>query len=279
MYKTILVHADLSAHAPARIRWAAELARSHRAHLVGAAMVGISRTVLPHSDHLRPGSLEASYFEPLADNARRALSRFTRIASAAQVSCEERLVSDLADDGLARQARSADLVVLSQDDPDDARTTMGTPLPEYVILNSARPVLLVPRTDPAPTSASRMLLAWNGSKEASRAMEAALPLLERASAVMVVALASPDRRDQEAEFIADQSELAGFLHRHNVPAHFCVRKRHADSGRDLLALCHELDCSLLVMGYFGHSRFHELFLGGATRTILAEATMPVLMAH
>jgi len=279
MYKTILVHADLSAHAPARVRWAATLAQAHGAHLVGAAMLGVSRTVLPRGCHWQPGTLEASYFEPLAENARHALSRFTDIASEYQVSCETRLVCDLPDDGLARQSRSADLVVISQDDPDEATPGVGTRLPEYVILNSARPVLLVPRSDPAPVIATRILVGWNASQEASRALAAALPLLQRAMSVMVVALIRPDRSEHGAQFAADQSELSGFLHRHRVPAHFCTREERHGSGRDLLALAQELDCGMLVMGCFGHTRFHELCVGGASRTILAEAALPVLLAH
>lgn len=279
MYKTILVHADSSIHAPARMRWAASLARAHGAHLIGAAMLGVSRTVLPHGYHAHPGSLEASYFEPLADTARRSLAAFSAIAGAARVRCEERLVCDLADDGLARQARFADLVVISQDDPAEAMPNAGTRLPEYVILNSARPVLVLPHSDTAPTAASRILVAWNASKEASNAMAAALPLLERADMVMVGALTRPGRQDQAAEYLADQSALTGFLRRHHVPVHFCTREQRADSGRDLMRLARELRCDLLVMGCFGHSRFHALCLGGATRTILAEAAMPVLMAH
>ncbi|AWL07000.1 universal stress protein [Massilia oculi] len=279
MYKTILVHADLSVHAPARMRWAATLAHAHGAHLVGAAMLGVSRTILPHGCRWQPGSLEASYFEPLADSARSALSRFSAIAGEAAVSCEARLVCDTADDGLARQARSADLVVISQDDPDESAPGMGTRLPEYVILNSARPVLVVPRTDPAPALAPRILVGWDGSKEASGALAAALPLLQRALAVVVVGLTLPQRGGQDAWFEADQQELSGFLHRHGVSAHFCTREERHGSGRDLLALAQEMDCGLLVMGCFGHSRFHELCVGGATRTILADATLPVLLAH
>jgi nucleotide-binding universal stress UspA family protein len=259
------------------MRWAATLAHAHGAHLVGAAMLGVSRTILPHGCRWQSGSIEASYFEPLADNARSAMSHFTAIAGEAEVSCESRLVFDLADDGLARQARSADLVVISQDDPDETLPGTGTRLPEYVILNSARPVLVVPRTDPAPTLAPRILVGWDGSKEASGALVAAMPLLQRAPAVMVVGLTLPQRSEDVPWFTVDQSELSGFLHRHGVPAHFCTREQRHGSGRDLLALAQELDCGLLVMGCF--SRFHELCVGGATRTILAEATLPVLLAH
>lgn len=279
MYKTIVVHADLSTHAPARMRWAADLARAHGAHLVGAAMLGVSRTIFPDGCHWQPGSLEASYFEPLADQARHALARLTAIAAEAAVPCETRLVCDLADDGLARQARSADLVVIGQHDPDQSSPGTGTPLPEYVILNSARPVLMVPRTGPPPVHAQRILVGWNGSKEASAALAGAVPLLQHALAVMVVEFIRPRRSARDAGIAAEQAELSGFLQRHGIRARFCTREQHRDTGRDLLALAQEMDCGLLVMGCFGHSRFQELCVGGATRTVLAEATLPVLLAH
>ena len=80
-YKTVLVHADLSRHAPARIHAAALLAHEHGAHLTGAAMRGVSRAICPNGYHQRPGTLSAACFDPLAENARQALQRFEAIAS------------------------------------------------------------------------------------------------------------------------------------------------------------------------------------------------------
>ena len=163
MFKTILVHVDLSSHAPARMRYAAALAHAHGARLVGAAMLGVSRVVFPNGYDSEPGTLSASYFEPLAENARRALCRFEEIACQAQVPHDARLVCDQADDGLALLARFADLVVISQDDPAESMPDMAVELQEYVILNSARPVLLVPRSDPPPPGKHKVLVGWNGS--------------------------------------------------------------------------------------------------------------------
>ena len=129
MLKTILVHADLSVHAPARMHYAAALARAHGARLVGAAMLGVSRVIFPNGYDLIPGTLGASYFDPLAEHARQALSRFEAIAREAQVPHDSRFVCDQADDGLARLARFADLVVLSQDDPAESMPDMAIQLP------------------------------------------------------------------------------------------------------------------------------------------------------
>lgn len=276
-YQTILVHVDQSRHAPARMRYAAALAHAHGARLVGAAMFGVSRDVFPHGYDAQPGTLCADVFQPLADNARRALAGFETIASECQAEHETRFVCDGADEGLALLARFADLVVISQDDPDESLPAMGTRLPEFVILNSARPVLVVPRSDPPPCVDPRILLAWDGSKEAAAAMSAAIPLLRRAAQVTVALLAAPAASGHDVR--ADQPELLRFLARHHVTPDIVMRPPHHDSGHQLLALAAELGCGLLVMGCYGHSRFRELCLGGASRTVLGDAAIPLLLAH
>lgn len=276
-YQTILVHVDQSVHAPARMRYAAALAHVHGAHLVGAAMFGVSRDVFPHGYEVEPATLAASVFQPLADNARRALAGFESIARDRHVAYEARFVCDAADQGLALQARFADLVVISQDDPDESLPNMATRLPEFVILNCARPVLVLPHADPDPYHNPKVLLAWDGSKEASSAMRASIPLLCHAGPVTLAALAGAGLTEED--FHAQQPELLRFLARHHVRPRVLLREMQHDSGQELLALASELGCGLLVMGCYGHSRFRELCLGGASRTVLAESSIPLLLAH
>jgi nucleotide-binding universal stress UspA family protein len=281
--QSILVHADLSRHAPARIHAAALLAREHGAHLLGAAMMGVSRAIFPDGYQARPGTLSAACFDPLAQNARLALARFEAIASERGVPHETRLVPDEADDGLAMLSRFADLVVVSQDDPAESVSDHVLRMPDYVILNSPRPVLVIPYgVDPPETGvARRILLGWDGSREAAAAMGAAVPLLRRADAVTVTMLSGPALAP--AECAAQQEELLGFLGRHRVNAAVLVRDCVADYGGDtghaLLSVADELDADLLVMGCYGHSRLRELCLGGASRTVLAEARIPALLVH
>jgi len=277
MFNTILVHVDLSSHAPARMRYAASLAQDHHAHLVGAAMFGVARSIFPVGYAPRPGTLEASYFDPLEQNARRALAQFEEIATQARVAHETRFVCDRADDGLARQARFADLLVISQDDPDEALPDLAVHLPEYVILNSARPVLVVPRADPPAAAGGDVLLAWDGSKEASRAMSAALPLLREASTVTIAALTGPNLAADEVRNA--QPDLLQFLGRHGIAPRVLIRDPQRDAGHELLEVAAELGCGVLVMGCYGHGKLRELCLGGASRTVLAEARIPVLLAH
>jgi nucleotide-binding universal stress UspA family protein len=277
--QSILVHADLSRHAPARIHAAAQLAREHGAHLLGAAMMGVPRAIFPDGYQERAGSLSAECFEPLAENARQALARFEAIASERRVPYDTRLVPDEPNDGLALLSRFADLVVVSQDDPDESASGHVLRIPDYVILNSARPVLVIPRGDapPGDAFARRVLVAWDGSREAAAALGAAVPLLRRADAVTVAMLSGPGLAP--ADCVSQQADLSGFLARHRVNAAILVREHAGDTGRALLSVADELDAGLLVMGCYGHSRLRELCLGGASRTVLAETRIPTLLAH
>ena len=274
-YKTILVHVDGSRHAAARIRLAAVLARAHDAVLLGAAFTGVSRAVFPTGFDLKPDTLAADCFGALAENCRRALADFEAIAQQAGVAHEARAVCDQPDDGLARLACFADLVVVSQDDPDEAPAGSVVRIPDYVVLHCARPVLVVPRSDATTAPPQRILLAWDGSKQASFALGAALPLLARAAAVTVADLAGPESRDSATEL----ADVQAWLARHGVRADALLRAGGHEPGAALLALARERGCDLLVMGCYGHSRLHELCLGGASRSVLADASIPVLFGH
>lgn len=275
-YKTILVHADLSRHAPERLRQAARLAGGHDAHLMGVAATGVSRAVFPRGYQAHAGSLEASYFEPLRDSAAQALDLVDTVARDVGVSQETRLVWDLASDALARMARFADLVVVSQYDPDEALTEPGWRIPEYVAITSARPVLVIPCAS-APEPGRHVLVAWNGSRESSAALQAALPLMRRAARVRIVSFRSPD----DADLLDDrwQADLAAYLARHGVEADIVALDQDIDHGHALLAMAVAEAVDLIVMGCYGHSQFRELFLGGVTRTVLRDTTVPVLIAR
>jgi nucleotide-binding universal stress UspA family protein len=276
-YKTMVVHVDRSRHAAARIRLAAELARTYGAHLIGVAAIGVSREVFPHGYRAQPGSLEAAYFDPLQRAANEALEQFAGIAASEGVTHEGRLVWDMCSEALARQARFSDLAIVNQDDLAGGVADSVGRIPEYVAFTSARPVLVVPCAPVACEPGRHVLVAWNGSKEASAALVAALPMLRRAVRVSVVSFRYPDEATQCDTH--DREDLVAFLSRHDIRAEVMVFERHIDCGHALLTLAEQDGYDLLVMGCYGHSRFRELFLGGVTRTVLHRARMPVLLAR
>lgn len=277
-YKTILVHVDQSRHAAARIRFAATLARDHGAHLIGAAMTGLPRYVFPDGAWPIPETLAASCFAPLYDKADQALNQFAEIAAGYRISHEKRLVTDQDADALVLLARFCDLLVITQDDPHEALPGQVARLPEYVALNATAPVLLVPLDWTAAAAPTHALVAWNGSAPAARAVHAALPLLRRAASVHLASFCAPTDPMPENS-AAEQVQLAASLARHDVQVQQCLREKDVDAGHAILALADETGCDLIVMGCYGHARFREMLLGGASRTMLRAATVPILMVH
>ncbi len=276
-YRTILVHADNAANAEARLRLAAELARREEAHLVGAAMSGVPRFISSGRALDPAGTLMAGYLSHAASRTDQALALFARVADSTGVaSFEPRRRDEDEYSGLCLQARYADLVVLGQGNP-DARdeSALLADLPEHVILNSGKPVLLVPYAGRFATVAERPLIAWNGSVEAARAVAGAIPLLRRARSATVAVL-NPDSGGHGGQPGAD---IAQFLARHGVQVEVMTSPTPIDVGNAILSLAATIGADLLVMGCYGHSRLRERMLGGASHTVLATMTLPVLMAH
>ena len=173
-------------------------------------------------------------------------------------------------DEVARRGRLADLVLL-------AGTSLSedggfAPAIEAAIFETGRPLLMVPETP--PEALGRVVaVAWDGTMEAARAVNAALPLLARAEKVFVLTA------DMEKAH-AKPSEIADYLAEHGVAAQtWAFMPGDGPLGEVLLAEAGESGADMLVMGAYGHSRLREMVLGGVTHSVTATATIPVLMAH
>lgn len=276
-YKTILVHADSSRHADERVRVAARLALAEGAHLVGTAMTGISRFLYQDSSIDLTRTVVAMHMDALYQRAGESLARFEALAAEAGVpTCERRLVDDEPEGGLALQSRYADLVVVSQTDPDDQSARLTPRLPEYVMFNSARPVLVVPYAGTFERLGDNVLVAWDASMEATRAVTNAIPLLKRARHV-TIAVFNPNPFDAHGE--QPGADIALYLARHGVNIEVSLQQTGIDVGNALLSMAADRNADLIVMGGYGHARLRELLLGGATETVLRTMTVPVLMSH
>jgi nucleotide-binding universal stress UspA family protein len=188
-YKDLLVHVDESRGCARRVELAVELAAAHDAHLTGVTIVSEPSPASFVHPYLPP-DLTATLQQELRARADAALARFAEVARRNQIAFETRvdrvLYTDIAE-ALATNARYADLVILGQFDPDDPAAGPRY-LPEQVVLGCGRPALVVPYIGPAPTFGERAIVAWDASREAARAVNDALPLLERAKAVSVVSV-------------------------------------------------------------------------------------------
>ncbi len=285
-YRTVLVHVDDTPRAAVRIRAAAALARAAGGHLVGAALTGVSRLLYQPGPGADPDPTLALHLGFLRERAQLALDAFAREAAAAAVpSFEARLIDDEAGAGIALQARAADLVVLGQAEPGAGQPPAMADFPAYVVLHAGRPVLLLPYAGPAPRLDGKVLLAWDGGREAARALQLALPLLRRAASVRVAVFEPGAASRTLADALA--ADPLPLLARHGVAAELSVHavggkrgpQRRHEVGDALLSLATDLPADLLVMGAYGHSRMRATILGGVTRTVFDSMTIPVLMAH
>jgi nucleotide-binding universal stress UspA family protein len=277
-FKTILVHVDQSEHNAARVRIAAKIAIAENAHLVGAAMPGISRFIYQDRAIDLNRTVVSTHVDALREGATKALNEFETIAGQMGVlSCEMRLVIDEPEAGLCLQARYSDLVVVGQADPEESTSRVIADLPEFVVLNCARPVLIVPYAGKFETVGSNVLVAWDGSMEATRAVTNAIPLLKHAKNVAVVLFNTSKRSDVHGE--QPGADIALFLARHDIKVEVLQQRTNIDIGNALLSLTVDHSSDMIVMGCYGHTRFREVLLGGVTMTILKTMTVPVMMSH
>lgn len=186
-------------------------------------------------------------------------------------------VATLADVGrpLSQAARFADLCVVSLPYRDTSGNEENLIL-EAMMFDAACPTLVMPDVEPVPVP-SRIVIGWNESAEALRAIRSAMPLLIAATEVHIAIIDPP-------EHAADRSDpggaLAVMLSRHGVNCDIQVMSRSgARVSERLQRHVTETDSDMLVMGGYGHSRFREAILGGATREMLEHAKVPVFMAH
>jgi nucleotide-binding universal stress UspA family protein len=286
-FKDILVALDSAPAARGRIELAAALAERFGAHLIGLhAALGAEaprrRGYFDYFDHSLLDPLYREYREKLEAEAERARALFEEIASRHGVSAEWRTASGYPSEITALSGRYVDLIVLGQLDPDDPQAMLFRPLPEEVALGVGRPILVVPYAGSWKEIGRRVLVGWDASREATRAVNDAMPLLAGAQMVTILAI---DPADGPVDHGAGHGEVPGadialHLARHGVRATTeATVSAGIGAGNALLSRASDLEADLLVMGAYGHSRVRELLLGGATRTVLESMTLPVLMAH
>jgi nucleotide-binding universal stress UspA family protein len=178
---------------------------------------------------------------------------------------------------VAQRARFADLVVLAQPYGPE-RGSEAEAVLEAALYDGMAPVLVLPTgVTPDARAPRRIVVAWNQSREAMIAVRAALPMLKEADLVNIVVI---DPSSHGSERSDPGGALCQMLVRHGVKAEVSVLARTLPRVSDVLVRhLADMDADLLVMGAYGHSRFRQAILGGATRDMLELAKIPVLLAH
>ncbi|HYL90743.1 MAG TPA: universal stress protein [Burkholderiales bacterium] len=276
-YKTIVVHLDAAARRAERLEIACTLAAGFDAHLVG--LFALASLPVPFAFGGNAGTVLASEQSWREKAAAEAQHEFERVVARHGVKAEWRDAPEDAVAAVRLSARYADLVVVGQDDGEASlrEARIAERFAEEVVLTAGRPVLLVPYVGHFSTIGARVLVAWNAGQDAARALSDALPLLQRARSVEVVAF------DPEPSATGHGPRpgagIALYLARHGVQATAAQQHASIDVGNQILSRAADSDADLIVMGAYGHSRARELVLGGATRTVLESMTVPVLMSH
>ncbi len=275
MIKDIIVNLGLGEHDPAGA-FAVSIAEEFEAHLLGVAFA--YEPIIPGSvmGGIPPEFIE-SQREESNKTAKDAVARFEQLAKREGISYETRIVSASiagASDQLAHMGRRFDLVVVGQ-------AAQDKPMPEEVVdegvlFESGRPVIFVPFIQRAGLKLDRVLIAWDGSRAATRAIGDAMPFLEKAKQVEVLIVGSKPPKSDETP----GADLGQHLARHGIKT--TVKRITApDIDVQSAILSHAADSAaeLIVMGGYGHSRLREFVLGGVTRGLLESMTVPVLMSH
>lgn len=272
----LLVHLDASPQAAQRLEAACRLGQVHGAAVSGLYAVTPSFVALPFAPEVGPGV--AAALREIDDELRtRARAAFDRVLAKPGMQAAWAEVSDDPMMGVfAQQALYADLLVLGQHDPASTPAS-GVPVDfaESVMVASGKPALILPYIGTPATVGDTMVLAWKPTREAARAVSAALPLLQRARRVHVLSWSGVDEAVN-----GQRLDLDGYLQLHGVAATWHREAAEPELlGELLLSRAFDLEADLLVMGCYGHSRAREWVLGGTSRTVLQSMTLPVLMAH
>ena len=276
-YKDILVHVDSTPASAVRLGLGLDLARRFGARLSGLH-------VIPDPDvppYFKPSAVER-IAEIYRENAREAavlaeahFRETTRDIDT--VTAWQTVEGDMAR-VLAERARFADLVLLGQYDTENPPTISAFLLPEKVVIDAGTPILVVPTRGTFDGIGRHVLVTWDGSREAARALRDAMPLLKAAEQVSLLAI-DPDRQGH-VHPDANAAEVAAHLARHGVSTEPMELPSGDKSVTDiLLAQIPKLGADLVVMGAYGHSRMLEFVLGGTTQDLLGRMTVPVLMSH
>lgn len=277
MIQDIMVHLDGSAADEVRLEYGQAIASMWQAHLTGIVTNLLPDLAIPMP--MDGGAAAIQVLTDLENQARRdgdaAARQLTERLASLQVRSELRRFDETFGALLAKvvnQARCADLFIATRP-YGQADTSLWTDLVEAVLFGSGRALLLVPPTRHRLRPIRTVLVAWNGSREAARALREGLDLIERATRTIVLLVDPPVGTTLEAEV-----EL--HLTRHGVIAEVMkTESRGRGIGDVILDEANRLSADLIVMGGYGHARLREQVFGGATRDVLTAAEIPLLMAH
>ena len=289
MIKDIVVKLSVGERASPAEDYAVSVAATFNAHVTGIAF--LYYPIVPAADsgysladiygsrsgagNIPPEMIETQQFDNAAAT-KAAIDRFATASARVGVSAEPLTPgANFAGDQFGRIARHFDLSVVGQAEPETS--TIEDKIVEAALFDSGRPAIVVPYIQKAPLKLDRVMVCWDGSRSAARAIADAMPFLERAGLVEVVIIVANERNKQ---YEIEGVDMGQHLARHGLNVDVkCIDYGNLDVADALLSHAADYDADFIVMGGYGHSRLREFVLGGVTRSILRTMTAPVLMSH
>jgi nucleotide-binding universal stress UspA family protein len=273
--KDILVHVDNSKHCKARIDSAIAVAAEHGASLTG--VYGIDHPVVSPYFGTR---LDSGFIEMQVKVGKNAAGTaedlFRDSLRNSGVPHEWRAVEGQLIDVVIGIARFADIVIVGQH-PSGNADTGAEDIPDRLVLSLGRPVVIMPSEGTFPVVGKRVVVAWDASRSATRAVHDALPFLERAQEVTVIGF---DIADETLAGHGPNGGICQHLASHGISAIAENLQTHGGNvGEPLLSKIDDAHADLFIMGANGHARWREMVLGGTTRHLLDHMTVPVFMSH
>ncbi|MFK7963475.1 MAG: universal stress protein [Burkholderiaceae bacterium] len=280
-YKTILTHIDSFESTEMVVEQAVAIAKANEAHVIGLAPSGFAS--LPAGDYFGTSARYINEIQTELDEAaKQAAAAFEKRCRALDFDgFEARLFQESVVASLIEHAAFADLIVLSQPNDDVTRSSAGPGLVGDLLMEAGRPVLVVPNERKQTADFDRVVVAWDGSRQAGRAIIDAMPLLKAAKTVDITLVNAGEKKSKFAARHGQEpgADVGAFLARHGVNTNVRQVVTNIAVSDALLNDIGESEADLLVMGGYGHSRFREWVLGGTTRAILDGMSVPVLMSH
>jgi nucleotide-binding universal stress UspA family protein len=276
MVKDIIVNLSVTKEGSVVGKYAVSVAAALEAHLTGVAFV--YDPVVPISG---AGYIPAEVIEiQREDNetaADAAIKSFTAATDQAGISAEPLITNASlagAGDHFARMARRFDLAIVGQAEPEIS--SMEQIIGETTLFESGRPMIMVPYIQKAPFKTDNVMICWDGSRTAARAVADAIPIIRRSGRVEIVIVTNERGKEDEIE----GADIGQHLARHGlkVDVHR-ISGGKIDVADALLSHAADSGADLMVMGGYGHSRLREFVLGGVTRSIFESMTLPVLLSH
>ena len=277
MIKDILVNLPVEGSRDVVTSFAVSGAARFGAHLTGVAFLYEPlMPVMVDMYGVPPGIIESQRMES-EKAAKAAVARFEEAARLAGISGEARALDapvGAAPSTFARIARRFDLSVIAQ--PEPKQPALSRMFVEAALFETGRPLLIVPYIQAAPLKLDRIMLCWDGSRSAARAVGDAVPFLLQSKATEIVMVSGEPAKSDELP----GADIGHHLARHGIKAEVkVIASPEIDIADTILSYAADQSVDLLVMGGYGHSRMREFMLGGVTRGILASMTFPTLMSH